>query len=94
MLNDVVPKLSRASLMFNPATAPYYDVYVRSFETVPRSIKAEVTATPIRERSEIEASIIKLARNLSLPHAENCAVEVEVLAPRQFRMKACADFEQ
>ena len=63
ILNDVVPKLSRASLIFNPATAPYYDVHVRSFETVPRSIKTEMTAAPVRERSEIEASIIKLARD-------------------------------
>jgi putative ABC transport system substrate-binding protein len=30
MLKDVAPKISRANLMFNPATAPYYDVYLRS----------------------------------------------------------------
>ena len=63
MLKDVVPNLSRTSLMFNPAMAPYYDVYVRSFETAPRSIKAEMIAAPVRDASEIEAIVIKLARD-------------------------------
>jgi putative tryptophan/tyrosine transport system substrate-binding protein len=63
MLKDVVPNLSRANLMFNPALAPYYDVYLRSFETALRSIKAEIKAAPVRETSEIEAIIIKLARD-------------------------------
>jgi putative ABC transport system substrate-binding protein len=63
MLKDVVPALSRANLMFNPAMAPYYDVYLRSFETMPRSIKAEVAAAPVRAASEIEATIGKLARD-------------------------------
>jgi putative ABC transport system substrate-binding protein len=63
MLNDMIPRLSRANLMFNPPTAPYYDVYIRSFETIPRSIKAEMTAAPVRDRSEIESSIVKLARD-------------------------------
>jgi len=63
MLKDVVPTLSRASLMFNPALAPYYDVYLRSFETALRSIKSEMIAAPVRETSEIEANISKLARD-------------------------------
>jgi ABC-type uncharacterized transport system substrate-binding protein len=63
MLKDVVPNLSRAKLMFNPAVAPYYDVYLRSFEAIPRSIKAEVAAAPVRDTAEIEATIAKLARD-------------------------------
>src|SRR5215475_5902116 len=31
MLKAMVPNLSRALLMFNPATSPYYDVFLRSF---------------------------------------------------------------
>jgi putative ABC transport system substrate-binding protein len=63
MLKDAVPNFSRASLMFNPALAPYYDVYLRSLETAFRSIKAEMIAAPVRETSEIEPIIIKLARD-------------------------------
>ncbi len=50
MLNDVVPNLSQAKLMFNPAVAPYYDIYLRSFETMPRSIKAESPRRPFMTR--------------------------------------------
>jgi putative ABC transport system substrate-binding protein len=32
MLKDVIPDVSRIALMFNPDTAPYYDVFLRSFE--------------------------------------------------------------
>ena len=63
MLNDAVPNLSRAALMFNPALAPYFDVYLRSFEATPRSIKAVVTAAPVRDAAEIEAAVAKLARD-------------------------------
>src|SRR5215469_10733340 len=32
MLKDAIPNVSRVALMFNPDTAPYYNVYLRSFE--------------------------------------------------------------
>src|SRR5262245_62797946 len=38
----VSPDMVRAALMFNPNTSPYYDVYLRSFEAIPRSIAVEV----------------------------------------------------
>src|SRR5262249_51357189 len=50
------------ALMFNPDTSPYYDVYLRSFEAVPRSIAVEVTAAPVRDAAQIEATIVKLGR--------------------------------
>ena len=48
--------------MFNPDMAPYYYVFLRSFEAVPRSIAVEVTAAPVRDRAEIEEVITKLGR--------------------------------
>ena len=50
--------------MFNSDTAPQYYLYLRSFETVPRSIAVEVTAPPVRDTAEIEAAIAKLDREL------------------------------
>ena len=38
--------------------------------------------------------VVELALDLVAAHPENGAVEVDVLASRQFRMKTCTDFEQ
>jgi putative ABC transport system substrate-binding protein len=62
MLKDISPDLSRVALMFNPDTAPYYDVYLRSFERMPWSIPVAVSAAPVRNAAEIEEVIAKLGR--------------------------------
>jgi ABC-type uncharacterized transport system substrate-binding protein len=62
MLREVSPDLSRAALMFNPDTAPYYVGYLRSFERMPWSIPVDVSATPVRDVAEIEELISKLGR--------------------------------
>jgi putative ABC transport system substrate-binding protein len=63
MLKDVAPKISRANLMFNPATAPYYDLYLRSIEAVPQSTKADVTALAVRQTDDIQSAVATLARD-------------------------------
>ena len=63
MLKEAAPRVSRAVLMFNPDTSPHYYVYLRSFEAMPRSIVAEVTASPVRDAGEVEAAIAKLGRD-------------------------------
>jgi putative ABC transport system substrate-binding protein len=63
ILKDVAPKIARANLMFNPTMAPYYDVYLRSFEVVPQSAKADVIALAVRQTNEIQSAIAKLARD-------------------------------
>jgi putative ABC transport system substrate-binding protein len=60
MLKEVAPAVARAAIMFNPQTDPYYDIYLRSFETMPRSIAVELAAAPARDEAEIEAVIAKL----------------------------------
>jgi putative tryptophan/tyrosine transport system substrate-binding protein len=62
MLKEAAPGVSRAVLMFNPDTSPYYYVYLRSFEAVPRSVAVEVTAAPVRNTAEVEEAIAKLGR--------------------------------
>jgi putative tryptophan/tyrosine transport system substrate-binding protein len=65
MLKDVFPDLSRVALMFSPDTSPYYDVYLRSFERLPRSIAVDVSAAPVRDEVEIEQVIAKLGQEPS-----------------------------
>jgi putative ABC transport system substrate-binding protein len=62
MLKDVSPGLSRVALMFNPETSPYYDVYLRLFERMPRSIAIDVSAAPVSDETQIEQVIAKLGQ--------------------------------
>jgi putative tryptophan/tyrosine transport system substrate-binding protein len=65
MLKDVTPDMSRVALMFNPETAPYYDVYLRSFERESGSNAIEVMATPVNGAAQIETTIANLSQNPS-----------------------------
>ena len=57
MLRDAIPDMSRVALMFNPETAPYYDVYLRSFERESGSNAIKVMATPVSGAAQIETTI-------------------------------------
>jgi putative tryptophan/tyrosine transport system substrate-binding protein len=63
MLRDVIPDMSRVALMFNPETAPYYDVYLRSFERGSSSNAIKVMATPVSGAAQIETTIANLSQN-------------------------------
>jgi ABC-type uncharacterized transport system substrate-binding protein len=62
MLKQAAPGVSRAVLMFNPNIAPHYNVYLRSFEAMPRSIAVDVTAAPVRDTTEVQEAFAKLGR--------------------------------
>ena len=62
LLHDVKPNLSRVALMFNPDSAPPFDVYVRSFKALSQQTSVEVEAVHVRSVAEVELAIAKLGR--------------------------------
>jgi putative tryptophan/tyrosine transport system substrate-binding protein len=62
LLKEAAPDLTRAAIVFNPRTAPYTDLYVRSIETVAPSIAVKVATSPIHNEAEIELALAKHAR--------------------------------
>ena len=62
LLGDVKPDLSRVALMFNPDTAPYFDIYLRSFNASPKQTSVEVEAVHVRSVAEVELAVAKLGR--------------------------------
>jgi putative ABC transport system substrate-binding protein len=60
MLKDIVPRVTRAALMFNPETASYFDYYLQPFEAAARSFAVEPTAAPVRTAADIERVVASL----------------------------------
>ena len=63
MLKEMAPHLTRAALVLNPKTAPYYQYYLRAAEAAAPSIGIDVVFSPIEnDTAEIERSITSFAR--------------------------------
>jgi putative ABC transport system substrate-binding protein len=61
MLTDILPRVTRASLMFNPETAPYFEYYLQLFEAAARSRAIEPIAAPVRTVADLERVVASLA---------------------------------
>ncbi len=57
-LEEIMPGVKRAVLLYNPDTAPYFDYYLKPFEAAARSSAIEPIAAPIHTASDIE-SVVK-----------------------------------
>jgi len=61
LLTGIAPDLKRATMIFNPDTAPYTRSYVLPFfEAAARSLKIELVAAPVHGDAEIETVITAL----------------------------------
>jgi putative ABC transport system substrate-binding protein len=86
LLGDVKPNLSRVALMFNPDSAPNFDVYLRSFKALPQQTSVEVEAAHVRSVAEVEFAIARLGREPG--SALIAASDIFILAVRGAILKA------
>jgi putative tryptophan/tyrosine transport system substrate-binding protein len=63
LLREMAPNIVRATAMFNPTTGPYVPGYLHSLVSSSPSLGIELTAEPVRDLREIEATLVKLARD-------------------------------
>jgi putative tryptophan/tyrosine transport system substrate-binding protein len=63
MLRQIAPQTARVAVMFNPDTYPYYEIHLKSFETVARLLSLDLSAAPVRSRSEIDDVIARLGQH-------------------------------
>jgi putative ABC transport system substrate-binding protein len=54
MLKEIVPRITRAALMFNPDTATYFAFYQQPFEAAARSNGIEPITAPVHNAADIE----------------------------------------
>jgi putative ABC transport system substrate-binding protein len=63
LLTEIAPGVKRATIMFNPDTAPYArSYYLPSFEATARLFKVAPTVAPVHSEADIETVITSLGR--------------------------------
>jgi putative tryptophan/tyrosine transport system substrate-binding protein len=60
LLKEITPGVGRVGFMFNPDVAPYSEAFMRPAEDAARSLGMELTASRVRNDTEIEHAIIAL----------------------------------
>jgi putative ABC transport system substrate-binding protein len=62
LLKEIAPDVTRAALLYNPATAPYADIYIRPFKAAATSFSLQAISTPVHGQAELESVIASEAR--------------------------------
>jgi putative ABC transport system substrate-binding protein len=62
LLKEIAPRVKRVAFLFNPATAPYAEIYLGPFKAAAASFGVEAIVAPVHHRSELEPAIAALAR--------------------------------
>jgi putative ABC transport system substrate-binding protein len=57
LLKEIAPRVTRATMLFNPATTPYADIYLKPFKAAAVSFALEAIAAPVHDTSELESVV-------------------------------------
>ena len=63
LLKEIAPRVNRVAFLFNPATAPYAEYYLKPFKTAAVSFAVEAIIAPVRDMSELESVVTALGRD-------------------------------
>jgi len=62
LLKEIAPRVARVALLFNPATATYFDIYLKPFKAAALSFGVEAIAAPVHNSSDIESILAAQVR--------------------------------
>jgi putative ABC transport system substrate-binding protein len=62
LLREMVPHVNRVAFLFNPATAPYFEYYLKPFRAAAESLAVEGIAAPVHDGAELESIITTQAQ--------------------------------
>jgi ABC-type uncharacterized transport system substrate-binding protein len=62
LLKEIAPRVTRVAAVFNPAAAPYAEIYLSHFKAAAQSFGVEAVVAPVRDMSELEAVIASQVR--------------------------------
>jgi putative tryptophan/tyrosine transport system substrate-binding protein len=61
LLKEIDPRIVRVGIMYNPQTAPYGRLFVRSIEDAGPALGVESVDVPVQSDADIEAAVVGLA---------------------------------
>jgi putative ABC transport system substrate-binding protein len=61
LLKQIAPRVNRVALLFNPATAPYAEIYLGPFTAAAAALAVEAIAKPVGDTSELESAVAAFA---------------------------------
>jgi putative ABC transport system substrate-binding protein len=62
LLREITPRVNRVAILFNPATATYFEYYMDPLKAAAASYGVEPTAAPVHDTSDLEAVFALQAR--------------------------------
>jgi putative ABC transport system substrate-binding protein len=62
LLKEIAQRVARVALLFNPATATYFDIYLKPFKAAALSFGVEGIAAPVHDSSNIESVLAAQGR--------------------------------
>jgi putative ABC transport system substrate-binding protein len=62
LLKEIAPRVANVAFLFNPATAPYAEYFLKPFKAAAPSFGVEAIVTPVRNVSELESVFLAQAR--------------------------------
>jgi putative tryptophan/tyrosine transport system substrate-binding protein len=67
-LKEIAPHVSRIAIFYNPATAPYHEIYLKPLKAAATSLGIAPIAAPVRDLAELESVMAAQARE------QNCGL--------------------
>jgi putative ABC transport system substrate-binding protein len=61
LLKEIAPQVKRATLLFNPVTAPYYANWLRQLIATSNKLATELTSAPVQNMAEVETALAAVA---------------------------------
>ncbi len=85
LLKEIAPRVNRAAILFNPATAPYAEYFVNPFKAAAASFVVAAITAPVRDTSELESVIAAQAREpnsglMVMPDSFTTSRRVEIIS--------------
>jgi putative ABC transport system substrate-binding protein len=62
LLKEIAPRVNRIAALFNPASAPYHDLYLKPFKVAAASFAVEAIVAPVDDMVELESLVKTQAR--------------------------------